>query len=130
MAYEDLEKLKKDHDYCIIPIQNIIGIEDNMPLQGCNVRTINIMANSGEFCQFVNSDYFRTWGKGIYFEENNKITTETDLLYRPSNITVEELRDGAMKEIEAIIERFNASLNEKDKVVNALLGEVKEVEDD
>ena len=115
MTYEDLEKLKKDHDYCIIPIKNIIGIEDNMPLQGYNVRTINIEANSGEFCQFVNSDYFRTWGKGIYFEEDNKIPTEPDLLYRPSNITVEELRDGAMKEIEVIFEKFKASLKEAEK---------------
>lgn len=86
MTNEELEKLTKDHDYCIIPTKNIIGIEDNMPLQGYNVITINIDANSEAFCQFVNSEYFRTWG--TKFEETN------------------------------------------DKVVNVLLGEVKEIEDD
>lgn len=113
MTHEELEKLTKDHDYCIIPTKNIIGIEDNMPLQGYNVITINIDANSEAFCQFVNSDYFRTWG--TKFEENNKPPIEPDLLYRPSNITVEELRDGAMKEIKSIIEKFYASLEKAEK---------------
>ena len=71
MTYEELEKLKKDHDYCIIPTKNIIGIEDNMPIQGYNVITINIDANSEAFCQFVNSEYFRTWG-GKYGEMNDR----------------------------------------------------------
>ena len=63
MTYEELEKIKKGHDYCIIPMENIIGIEDNMPIQGFKVKTININANNGESCQFVNSDYFRTCEK-------------------------------------------------------------------
>ncbi len=69
MTYEELEKIKKDHDYCIIPMENIIGIEDNMPIQGLKLRTINIDANKGESCQFVNSDYFRTWEKARKEEE-------------------------------------------------------------
>lgn len=63
MTYEELEKLKKEYDYCIIPVENIIGIEDITPIQGYDVRTIYIDAKNGEFCQFVNSDYFRTWGE-------------------------------------------------------------------
>lgn len=63
MTNKELEKLKKDHDYCIIPMENIIGIEDNMPIQGFKVKTINIDANKGESCQFVNSGYFRAWEK-------------------------------------------------------------------
>lgn len=70
MTSEELEKIKKDHDYCIIPIEKIIGIEDNMPVQGYKLRTINIDSNNGEPCQFVNSDYFRTWGKGVRFKKN------------------------------------------------------------
>ena len=69
MTYEELEKIKKDHDYCIIPMENIIGIEDNMPIQGLKLRTINIDANKGDYCQFVNSDYFRTWEKAREEEE-------------------------------------------------------------
>lgn len=115
MTTEELEKLKKDHDYCIIPIKNIIGIEDNMPIQGYKLRAINIDANSGEVCQFVNSDYFRNWGKGIYFEENNKPPIEPDLLYRPSNITVEELCKGAMAEIEAIRVKFNECIKKAEE---------------
>lgn len=69
MTSEELEKIKKDHDYCIIPIEKVIGIEDNMPVQGYKLRTINIDSNNGEPCQFVNSDYFRTWGKGVRFEK-------------------------------------------------------------
>lgn len=60
----------------------------------------------------VNSEYFKTWGKDISLEEKN---IKPDLLYRPSNITVEELRDGAMKEIEAIIKKFYASLEKAEK---------------
>lgn len=63
MTYEELEKNKKAHDYCIIPMENIIGIEDNMPIQGFKVKTINIDANKGEPCQFVNSDYFKGMGE-------------------------------------------------------------------
>lgn len=63
MTQEELEKLKKDHDYCIIPVENIIGIEDIDPKQRFKMA-INIRANadSGQFCQFVNSEYFKTWG--------------------------------------------------------------------
>lgn len=69
MTIEELEKIKKDHDYCIIPMENIIGIEDNMPIQGFKLKTIIIDANKREFCQFVNSDYFRAWEKSREEEE-------------------------------------------------------------
>lgn len=115
MTYEELEKLKKDHDYCIIPTKNIIGIDADMPIQEYWIMTINIKpdVDNGNFVQFVDSEYFKTWG-GKY-EENNKPPIEPDLLYRPSNITEEELRDGAMKEIEAIIKKFYASLEKAEK---------------
>lgn len=89
MTAEDLEKLKKDHDYCIIPIKNIVNINDITPILNYdNYVILSVKADKGDnnYMQFVNSDYFRTWG--TKFEETN------------------------------------------DKVVNALLDEVKEVEDD
>lgn len=89
MTYEELEKLKKDHDYCIIPIKNIVNINDITPILNYdNYVILSVKADKEDknYMQFVNSDYFRTWG--TKFEETN------------------------------------------DKVVNALLGEVREVEDD
>lgn len=89
MTYEELEKLKKDHDYCIIPIKNIVNINDITPILNYdNYVILSVKADKEDknYMQFVNSDYFRTWG--AKFEETN------------------------------------------DKVVNALLGEVREVEDD
>ena len=89
MTTEELEKLKKDHDYCIIPIKNIVDINDITPILNYdNFVILSVKADKGDktCMQFVDSDYFRTWG--TKFEETN------------------------------------------DKVVNALLGEVKEIEDD
>lgn len=116
MTTEDLEQLKKDNDYCIIPIENIVGVQE-IWFDGeiGSVRQMNIKATKGEFCQFVKSDYFRTWGKGAYFEENNKPPIEPDLLYRPSNITVEELCKGAMAEIEAVRVKFNECLKKAEE---------------
>lgn len=113
MTNEELEKLKKDHDYCIIPIKNIVDINDITPILNYdNFVILSVKADKRDktCLQFVNSDYFRTLG--AKFEENN---IKPDLLYRPSNITVEELRDGAMKEIEAIIENFYAKLEKAEK---------------
>lgn len=78
MTYEDLEKLKKDHDYCIIPIKNIIGIDDNMPIQDYGIMTVKIKpdVDNGNFMQFVNSEYFKTWGGG--YEEMNDREVEDD----------------------------------------------------
>ena len=88
MTAEDLEKLKKDHDYCIIPVENVIGIEDIYPIQGYDgITSIHLKINKDDaYMQFVDSFYFRTWG-GKYDEMN-------------------------------------------DKIAKALLGEVKEIEDD
>lgn len=88
MTTEELEKLKKDHDYCIIPIENILGIEDIQPIQGYDgITSIHLKINKDDtYMQFVDSFYFRTWG-GKYEEVN-------------------------------------------DRIVKALLGEVREVEDD
>lgn len=118
MTYEELEKLKKEYDYCIIPIKNIIGIDEDMPILGYGIKIIKIKpdVDNGNFMQFVNSGYFRTWGKGDYPEENNKPPIEPDLLYKPSNITVEELRDGAMKEIEAIWDKINKKIEEVERL--------------
>lgn len=85
MTVEELEKLKKGHDYCIIPVENILGIEDIRPIQGYDgIATIHIKMNKDDtYMQFVDSFYFRTWRTKL--EETN------------------------------------------DKVVNALLGEVREI---
>lgn len=74
MTVEDLEKLKKDHDYCIIPVENILDIEDIDPMRF--KIDISASADSGEFCQFVNSEYFKTWG--TKFEEMNDSEVEDD----------------------------------------------------
>ena len=75
MTDEDLEKLKKDHDYCIIPVENIVGIEDIYPIQGYDggIANISIKINKDDtYMQFVDSFYFRTWGSE-YEEMNDKI---------------------------------------------------------
>lgn len=72
MTSEDLEKLKKDHDYCIIPVENILDIEDIQPIQGYDGLTnICLKKNKDDVCmQFVDSFYFRTWGS--QYEEIDK----------------------------------------------------------
>ena len=75
MTIKDLEKLKKDHDYCIIPVENIVGIEDIYPIQGYDggIANISIKINKDDtYMQFVDSFYFRTWG-GKYDEMNDKM---------------------------------------------------------
>ena len=72
MTVEELEKLKKDHDYCIIPVENILDIEDIHPIQGYDgIANIHIKTNKDDaYMQFVDSFYFRTWG-GKYEETDN-----------------------------------------------------------
>ena len=54
MTYEELEKLKKDHDYCIIPTKNIIGIDEDMPIQDYGIMIIKIKLNNSIYFIKIN----------------------------------------------------------------------------
>ena len=74
MTYEELEKLKKDHDYCIIPIKNIVNMQDITPILNYDnfvILSVKAKKDDKNYMQFVNSDYFRTWG-GKYEEMNDR----------------------------------------------------------
>lgn len=65
MSEEQLEKLKKDHDFAIIPLKDIVAIR---PLNGELEGNMGVMVKpdeeSGDYMKFVDSDYFVAgWGK-------------------------------------------------------------------
>lgn len=60
MKPEEIQLLKKDHDFCIIPAQSVESIEFDV---GRN-RDVIVLSHP-ENIIFVNSDYFKVadWGK-------------------------------------------------------------------
>lgn len=64
MKPEELEKIKKQYDYCIIPTKNIALIEPTTPVS-LPVIHLAAVSNNDQYMQFVNSDYFKVsdWGK-------------------------------------------------------------------
>lgn len=65
MTEEQIEQLKKDHDFAIIPMKNIVAIRElNDILEGNMAVMIKPDIETGDYMQFVDSDYFVVgWGK-------------------------------------------------------------------
>lgn len=65
MTREQIEQLKKDYDFAIIPMKNIVAIRElKGNLEGNMAVMVKLNEETGGYMQFVDSDYFVVgWGK-------------------------------------------------------------------
>lgn len=61
LTEKELEDIKAKYDYCIISTRNIVDIKTNDFYQ--KIVEVKPDVDSGNYMQFVNSDYFRSWGE-------------------------------------------------------------------
>lgn len=69
MKPEELEKIRRTHDYCLIPTRFIICVERDddgfPPMFIVKLKPDTVGVGNQNLMQFVDSDYFQTldWGK-------------------------------------------------------------------